>query len=381
MAAGGDVEVKSLLLRVDASVELLRKNLSDAGTVIDNFGRKGDLAATRFDASMKRVNASSGAARAGFQQLSFQLGDVATQLGSGTSALQVFSQQSGQVVQALGLMTNGSKGFIGFLGGPWGLILTSAITLLVSFGSKLFEAGEAAKLAEAGADSLGKAQGVLGGIFDLTSGKIKNQNELLLANARLMASNLRSEALAARSRAEGVAASSRSGIGATGSSFLALRGLSAITGTDTRSDTGVTKLLRDVAAGNISPEAALRYADTFDLRGSGVDRDTLRQSIIDYSSATDKERVAGLIDQSLRSGSLAGGLRQPGRSPRAGGRTRTGRATATAQDPFASIVQDAFDAVNGVKFGDLDPNKDLADHSRKFYGSLGLDPARTSMAS
>lgn len=359
----GEVEVRSLLLKVDASVELLRKNLSDAGTQLDTFTKKGEGAATRFDASMKRINASSGQMRAGFQQLSFQLSDVATQLGSGTSALQVFSQQSGQVIQSIGLMTAGSRGFIGFLGGPWGLVLTSAVTLLISFGSKMLDAADASKLAEAGADSLGKAQGVLGGIFDLTSGKIKSQNELLLANARLMASNLRSEALAARTQAGAVITRSTNQIGGVGSTALLARTF----GLPLSVPTGVTKLLQDVQSGALKPEEALRFADTFDLRGSGVDRNTLRQTIIDFATADDKERVAGLIDQTLRTGKLSSEFRQPGR-------TKKPRKVQEKADPFASIVQDAYDAVNGIRFDTLDPDKASADASRKFYNSLGLNP-------
>lgn len=367
MAAGGDVEVKSLLLRVDASVELLRKNLADAGTTLDSFTRKGEVSAQRFDASMKRVAVSGGQMRAGFQQLSFQISDVATQLGSGTSALQVFAQQGGQVVQSLGLMTQGSKGFIGFLGGPWGIVLTSAVTLLISFGSRLFEAGEAAKAAEAGADSLGQAQSVLGGVFDATSGKIKTQNELLLANARLMASNLRSEALANRAKADGLTASSRRTSFSVQSLGLAARGL----GLSSFSTTATT-LLQNVANGSIPAEEALRYADTLDLRGAGISRDEFRQAVINYATSRDQERVAGLIDQSLRTGNLAPGLRAGG----GGGRSR--RSSVPRQrvgpDLFSDLQLSIRNGLGDNLGGSLDPDKALADASRRTYSRLGLDP-------
>lgn len=368
----GEVEVKSLLLKVDASVELLRKNLSDAGQTLDNFTRKGDQAAQRFDSSMKRLNSSSGQMQNGFKQLSFQLGDVAAQLGSGTSALQVFSQQGVQVVQAIGEMSGKSKGFIGFIGGPWGIALTAAVTLLATFGSKMLESADATKLAEEGADSLGRAQGVLGSIFDTTSGKIKTQNALLLANARLMASNLRAEALAARTQAEGVASSSRVSLGNVGSTSLAARFL----GLSTQPiDTNVTKLLNNVKSGALSPEEALRYADTFDLRGSGVDRNTLRQAIINFASADDKERVAGLIDQSLRSGNLAPEFRSGGGGARARGRSGGGRATVrTSSGDEYDLSAAVREALNQLSPLDLPRPVDvMSERAGKIFKSAGID--------
>lgn len=87
--------------------------------------------------------AVSGEARAGYQQLSFQLGDVATQYAAGTSASLIFAQQSGQVIQAISLITGQTKGFLGFLGGPWGIALSSALVLLTPWVAKLLEGNDA----------------------------------------------------------------------------------------------------------------------------------------------------------------------------------------------------------------------------------------------
>ncbi|HEX8419473.1 MAG TPA: D-alanyl-D-alanine carboxypeptidase family protein [Sphingomonas sp.] len=85
----------------------------------------------------------NGQARAGYQQLSYQLGDVATQYAAGTSATIIFAQQSGQVVQAISLIAGEAKGFIGLLGGPWGIGLSSALVLLSPFVGKILEGGDA----------------------------------------------------------------------------------------------------------------------------------------------------------------------------------------------------------------------------------------------
>lgn len=100
-----------------------------------------------------RLATSSGQMRAGMQQLSFQIGDVATQFASGTRPMIIFAQQGGQVIQALQMMTNKTTGLLGFLGGPWGQILTAALVVLTPFVAKLFEGGDAARDAAAGADA------------------------------------------------------------------------------------------------------------------------------------------------------------------------------------------------------------------------------------
>lgn len=93
----------------------------------------------------KQVTQMSGQARAGMQQLSFQLGDVATQLAAGTPPTIVFAQQIGQVTQAIGLMAGEAKGFIGFIGGPWGMAISSALVLLTPLVAKMFEESDASK--------------------------------------------------------------------------------------------------------------------------------------------------------------------------------------------------------------------------------------------
>lgn len=154
MAAGGDVEVKSLLLKVDASVELLRKNLSDAGQQIDNFAKKGETGARRFDDAIKKNTVSAGQMKFAMRDLSLQLGDVATSLSTGASFFTVFAQQGEQVIGALQLMTNESKGLAGFIGGPWLSIFTAAGLLISKFAFSNDDAADAEKKHKSAADEL-----------------------------------------------------------------------------------------------------------------------------------------------------------------------------------------------------------------------------------
>ena len=104
---------------------------------------------------------SAGQMRAGMQQLSYQIGDVATSLSTlpltMKSVATVFGQQAGQVVQAVSMMQGGAKGFIGFMAGPWGAVLTGAVTVLGMLASASLDSSDAQKEQEKAANDLQNA--------------------------------------------------------------------------------------------------------------------------------------------------------------------------------------------------------------------------------
>jgi len=258
------------------------------------------------ETGMRRTTQMSGEARAGLQQLSFQLNDVAVQYAAGTPPMVIFAQQSGQVVQAIGMMTNGAKGLLGFLGGPWGMIIVSATMVLAPFVAKLWEAEEATAAAETGADALGQAQSVLGRIFDLTSGKIENQNELLRLNARLTAINLRADAEAKRNSSQATFESA----GQTSRVFQAQLGSPEVRDAATAEARRAAELVAGVQQGSISRETALAQAEKIDFSQTRTDLTAFRQAIIDAAFAETADKAADYIDQSLDSGTLAAELRR-----------------------------------------------------------------------
>jgi hypothetical protein len=130
---------------------------------------------------------SLGTTRMGLQQLSFQLNDVATMWALGARPMQIFASQSGQVIQAVQMMSGGTSKLAGFLGGPWGLALTSAAVVLAPFVGKLFEAADAEAKVEFSSYRLSDAQSVLGTVFDLTTGKIRTQSDALIGLAKAQA--------------------------------------------------------------------------------------------------------------------------------------------------------------------------------------------------
>ena len=105
-----------------------------------------DSSLKRIEQSSERVGKSlggiSGRTRAGFTQLSFQIGDVTQGLAMGTRASTIFAQQSGQVIQALQIMGGEGNAFLRFLGGPWGLAVSTAAVVIGTFAGKLFDTSD-----------------------------------------------------------------------------------------------------------------------------------------------------------------------------------------------------------------------------------------------
>lgn len=160
--AGKQARLEAALRRVlqatDAqAAEQMRLNalLADAKRLLD----AGVISQERYQQVQRLASQASseqvqmlGSQRIGLQQLGFQLGDVATMYALGARPAQIFASQIGQVSQALMLLGGGaSNGLLGkvagFLGGPWGIAMTLAVTILGPFVAKLFEGNDA--LAEA----------------------------------------------------------------------------------------------------------------------------------------------------------------------------------------------------------------------------------------
>lgn len=145
------------------------------------------------------VVASSGQMKAGFQQLGYQLGDISQGFAAGTSASVIFAQQSGQVIQALQLMSTETKGVLAFLGGPWGAVLGAALVAATPFVAKIFEGNDAlgdqidklkknaesAAVASAAQEAFRHtAEGAIDGVRKLTE-ELDRQNDALRTNAEL----------------------------------------------------------------------------------------------------------------------------------------------------------------------------------------------------
>ena len=154
--------------------------------------------------ALSAVGKSAAANRFAVQNLGFQVQDFAVQVVSGQSALVAFAQQLPQAAGAVSGMGGRLAAVGAFLGGGWGIALVTATAVVGPLVAKLLDLGSAADTAKLASSGLSEAQSALGEVFDLTSGKLQKQNELLLLNARLQAVNLRAEAAKARTSAAGV---------------------------------------------------------------------------------------------------------------------------------------------------------------------------------
>jgi murein DD-endopeptidase MepM/ murein hydrolase activator NlpD len=179
-------------LGAEEEARALREQAAVLGNVEQQLGVTG--------AAQRRAVAVNGQARAGYQQLSYQLGDVATQYASGTAATIIFAQQSGQVIQAISLITGEAKGFLGLLGGPWGILVSSALVVLSPFVGKILEGDDALKketkslednaakaaISAQAKEAFGKTEaGVIADVRALTE-EIDKQNDSLKTNAERM---------------------------------------------------------------------------------------------------------------------------------------------------------------------------------------------------
>ena len=111
-----------------------------------------------------RVTGSTGAMRAGIQQMAYQAGDMATMWAMQAPLMQIFVSQATQVTGAIGLMAGSAKGFIGFLGGPWGQVLMTSVAIggmlaasMLDIGKADEEAKKAAEKHKQAVDALNKA--------------------------------------------------------------------------------------------------------------------------------------------------------------------------------------------------------------------------------
>lgn len=132
--------------RAEGAVDNLGDTAAATGTQMRGAGRAAaEMAAEAQTAArgLTSTAAASGSAKAGMQQLGYQLGDAATMFSMGSSAAQVFGSQLGQTLQAVQLMSGGTSGLAAFLGGPWGIALSVAAIALAPLISKLWEADDA----------------------------------------------------------------------------------------------------------------------------------------------------------------------------------------------------------------------------------------------
>ncbi|MCX7283643.1 MAG: phage tail length tape measure family protein [Novosphingobium sp.] len=300
-------EYNSRLLETKAALSLFESGHRDAVNAMKQA--QGVLAGAKV---------SSGQAAAGYQNFGRQVQDVAVQLQGGANLGTIISQQGGQIADAVAQMGGRFSGLASFLAGPWGAAVIVGTGLLVDLGVELYKSADAAdanaksladvKLASNG---LSDAQSVLGGMFDLVTGSIKAQNEMLRFNITLTALKLRSDASLERANAAKVNANFSQGSLGLSWGQKALGGLGVPVGGAMSREQQVRDIVSDLRGGKIDGTTALKRADRVDFSGLAVTKAEFLQAVVDGISAPGKETIADKIEKSLKTGLLDPGLRRP----------------------------------------------------------------------
>ncbi|CAD7335397.1 hypothetical protein FIV32_02365 [Sphingomonadales bacterium 58] len=315
--------------------------------------------------NQSRLDAASRNNQLALRNLGFQVSDVGASLASGSSLFVVFGQQIGQVGGALSDMT-GKAGALGrFLTNPWVAAFTTAAIVAGVFYDKLNDGNKAFEAAQLGADGLSQAQGVLGNMFDLTSGKLEKQNALLVLNARLTAANLRAEAIADRAKGDLVIS------GTSGPSWMA-KGRAAVgsllpgeIGSAVAGDYFGAKeraqqaqryfqAVRDAktdAEKRAAGERALAFSEKADFSGLSIDRKQFQEGVTGVVAGEAKDAVAKLIDESLDDKKLAAELKREGK-------VRKPKDNSKAVAALGEFGRDAADRIADItsRFG-MDPSR------------------------
>lgn len=151
-----DIQVRAARAAA-AQAELQARQLAEQAGALERIQIEANLAAAatgQFQGAGRKAAASAGEQKAGYQQLSFQISDVATQFGMGAKPMQIFAGQAPQVVQAIGMIKGEASGLIGFLAGPWGAVMLGAITVLGSLALADDHAAKSKKAHKDAADDL-----------------------------------------------------------------------------------------------------------------------------------------------------------------------------------------------------------------------------------
>jgi len=155
------------------------------------------------NAEMNRLEAEAAGATGGVRKtggamaaMAPQAQDLATQVSMGGNVLNAFAIQMGQASTQLVHM-EGAAGKVGaFLLGPWGLALTGAALVVGAMSDKLFGNSEASDKAAESMKKFQDRQSDIGSFIDMTTGKLIEQNRVMLINARIT----RDERIAANDR-------------------------------------------------------------------------------------------------------------------------------------------------------------------------------------
>jgi hypothetical protein len=195
-------------LAAAGAAEQVSKSIASEALALDRLQSELDqttVGTARLASAQRGFTASAGAQRTAYVQTGQQLQDIIISLGSGQRASTVLAQQLPQLAFALSGVGGAAGRVATILSGPWGIALAAGAFALGPLIDGLFKTEKAADDVRFATNSLGDAQGILGSVLDLTTGKVTSQSTALLALAK-------AQILVARVQAQTRAADARRGV-------------------------------------------------------------------------------------------------------------------------------------------------------------------------
>lgn len=287
--------------RFNAEMSEARTLISAGAISLDDYVGKLRMERAALDvatAAHARGAVSAGAHRQAMIGVSYQLQDFMTQVSMGANPINAFAVQGAQLAGQFANIEGKAGAVARFFMGPWGLAITGAVMAIGMLTKGLLDNAGSLKTVALAADSVGSAQGVMGQMFDLTTGKIKSQNEALRLNVQLTAINLRASALAAEKEAHD--AETASGQRSWSGWFAAKRPGALMQSNDTLA----RRNLQGVMTGKLDASEVAKWAEEANFDGVNISKQEFMTAIAKVVEVRSNRKTAELIEKSLQDGKL-----------------------------------------------------------------------------
>lgn len=346
-AKGIDLQATALLKAAQAALqqsEAAQKLVQSNQNVADSA----QTAAAAQDRSMRNMGRLAGQQQANMANIAAQFQDIGVTAAMGMNPMMIGLQQGAQLTGVWGsvagttaqkLKTFGSA--IAAVLSPASLLiiaLTAGIAYLIQWGMEALDASNKVESLDNAMGALSSMQSALGEMFDMTSGKLENNTELLRLNTLQTILNTQAKAAQLAAESQGVLGSiGRFGKGGTpGSGFGWLT-----TGDEIEQRRLNILSLKGLALAYeqsaISAEKAAKMAAQLDLRGTGFTKEELQSAFIAGGMAEEIDKRAEAAMRSLESGSLDPSLRVPGRDRN----ERKKKPEKTEAEKFAEMMKES----------------------------------------
>lgn len=344
-AAAGATEFEAAVRAAEAGLKAEASAAGAAATATTKAGSAANTAASGIDkigtaatAATSKLNNLGAAANDNLNRvqatpanIAAQFQDIGVTAAGGLSPLLIALQQGTQLSAAF----SGGAG-LGAIGAalkqvfsPVSLLTIGVVALiayLIQLAMGFFNADDEAKKLSAtldkvkfASDAVSDSQTILGKVFDLTTGKLKTQNEAMLASvkAQLLVARVKSQVAAAEAKST-ITSASEGRIGIVGGP-----GTGDAYSVDFNKKGAEAQIMGAVAAGKASSDLALRQLDILQRSGKITEARfaELASAVANYGMETLNVTQYDQDLKDLAAGKLSSGVMKPTKAKKARGKT------------------------------------------------------------